>query len=127
MNLVEQDNRWLALERDAKMYAPVVMMARHFTNRRDMMNALGYDQSACNHWLNNKARPSRATVEKAAAFLELARARDADADKAVDGTFDDVAPTPPVDDLLLVVCPPERADKIKRVLSMLQCEFETVA
>lgn len=92
---------------------------RHY-RQVDMERQLG-TSSAVSKWLTGEHLPSQAMEERARQVLdEISRARSQPPKPA--------APEPktPEGSVLMVVCPPASAEKVKRVLAMLGCEVEAI-
>jgi len=88
-------------------------MAKHFYHCADMDDALGYTKGA-NHWMAMRNGASR-TAEKAARLWLANR------DKP---TAAPVASPAPDGVIMLVICPGDKADKVRRVLAMMGCEVD---
>ena len=102
---------WAKLAKEGKPSLGV--MARHFHNCADMDDALGYIKGV-NHWMAMRNGATR-TAEK--------RAQDWLANQGKPSASQAASPAPD-GVVLLVVCPGEKADKVRRVLAMMGCEVD---
>jgi hypothetical protein len=112
-SLYEQNpEAWEKLAREGK--PSLGKMARHFYTAADMDKALGFDKAVA-HWLR---------MRNGANFTSERRASEWLADRVVAPAAQAI-PTPAPDGVvLLVVCPGDKADKVRRVLAMMGCEVD---
>lgn len=120
-------------------YAPALAeMAKHFSRGVDMDRALGLNGAASN-WHCARSRASVRSNELAQEWLTLRRMRAERNAKPPASLYDpallpEPAPTPAPSptanlvsaegDMLLVVCPPAKREKVQRMLSLMGCEVE---
>jgi hypothetical protein len=113
-SLYEQNpEAWEKLAREGK--PSLGKMARHFYTAADMDKALGFDKAVA-HWLRMRNGANFTSERRAAEWLACRAvapaAQAASAIPAPDGV------------VLLVVCPGDKADKVRRVLAMMGCEVD---
>ena len=106
---------WDKLAREGK--PSLGKMARHFYTAGDMDKALGFDKAVA-HWLRMRNGANFTSERRAAEWLyRRALAPAAQAASAI--------PTPAPDGvIMLVICPGDKADKVRRVLAMMGCEVD---
>jgi hypothetical protein len=103
---------WDKLAREGK--PSLGKMARHFYTAGDMDKALGFDKAVA-HWLR---------MRNGANFTSERRASEWLAGRAVAPAAQAIATPAPDGVVLLVVCPGDKADKVRRVLAMMGCEVD---
>lgn len=121
----------------------MVEMLHHFPTQLAAAEALGYDTSGPFHTLAvpdvtvvPAARPERRAAQWVREKLanKLTAPAPAPASTPVPIPAPDIAapvapapePTAPEGDMLLVVCPPEKREKVTRMLSLMGCEVEAL-
>ena len=103
-----------ALDRIAKSGKPhIAEMARHFSVTHDMDRALGYSLGTVNNWVMERNGISQASDNRAREWLEK-NIWEQSADAATDA------------EMLLVVVPPGKSEKVAKVLALLGCDVTEV-
>jgi hypothetical protein len=95
----------------------VAEAAKYFYTHADMERALGYSSSTVKKWARRQNNISSRSEVMAANWL-AARGKDEKAKHGPAGESDT--------QVLLVITPLASADKVRRVLAMMGCEFEEV-
>lgn len=99
----------------AKDAPSILAMAKSFTHNIDMDHALGFKNAVAN-WASGASKISAASERRAAEWV-----------KARLSGFPHAPTTPSPDgDMLMVVCPPGKLDKVLRMLTLMGCEAETL-
>lgn len=106
MNLYEQHRDFFD-----KLAPSIAEMARHFYKPQAMSFALGYSEGVVSRWIRGHTSVSGSAAERAKKWID--------------------ANSKPIEkqgsnNLFLVTCTPESADKVRRVLAMLGCEVVDV-
>ena len=103
------NDRWSALE--SQGYVSLAAMAKNFTSNPEMDIALGY-ANATSKW-NSRAdsRPGSQAESRAKAWL-LSNKPNRELEQTTDDSF-----------MFLCVASPESAAKVRKVLSLMGCEF----
>lgn len=92
----------------------IATMATAMKTTKAIDDALGFN-GAASHWLSGRNNISRAASKAADLWVQQNL-----------GNLPAPAPETGDDDMLMVVCPTGKVDKVKKVLAMLGCEVESI-